>query len=41
MRNSPMGPKIAQQGIIYAAQAFCPGLQCWYMINADAQNLSI
>jgi hypothetical protein len=41
MRNPPMRPKIAQQRIIYASQAFCPGLQCGYMIDADAQNLSI
>jgi hypothetical protein len=39
--NLTVGPKIAQQRISYSTQAFCPGFQNRYMVNAYAQNLDI
>jgi len=36
-----MRPKITEQRICNASQAFCPGFQTWDVINADAQNLDI
>lgn len=36
-----VGPEIAEQGIIDAAQAFCPGFDAGNVINADAQNLGV
>jgi hypothetical protein len=36
-----MRPKIAQQRIIYPAQAVSPGFECWNWVNAYAQDLGI
>jgi hypothetical protein len=36
-----MRPKVTEQGVGDATQAFSPGFQTGYMINADAQNLDI
>ena len=39
--DSPVRPKIAEQGIIDPAQAFGPGLDTGYVIYANAQNLGV
>jgi len=36
-----MGPEIAQQWVVDAAQAVCPGFDAWDMVDADAQDLGI
>jgi len=41
LRNLAVRPEVGQQREVDAAQAFGPGFETGYMINADAQDLGI
>lgn len=41
LSHHAVGPEIAEQGIIDAAQAFCPGFDARDMIDANAQDLGV